>query len=400
MAENIRKKGSTYSYRINVKDPVTGKWRTIEKSGFKTIAEAKAAMAAKKVEVVENPESVLVKDKPITLTEVYKEFIVKYASHDREQSTIKRYDCIFRNHLEPKWGNRQISTIQATEVSEYLFAMTATHSYAYIMSIHKFIGVLWDYAVKHKYMRNDNFRQIETPKEDSSDDFIEKIYTEEELDKLEECFSTTNLITAFKIGRALGVRVAECFGLRWSDINWTKHTIWVKRQMVWEDQMWCLRNTKTKAAIREIDLQDEIYNYLKDLKAKQEQQKEKLGVAYHQTRVAIDNGRNKPKTIEENPDLINLKDNGDYLSTDSAKILFRMARDKCGIHFKYHNLRHTHASWLAEHGVPAIVTKKRLGHSKEETTLRYYSHITQGMRNDLLDKLNGVAKEDTETKAS
>ena len=123
-------------------------------------------------------------------------------------------------------------------------------------------------------------------------------------------------------------------------------------------------------------------------------------VAYHQTRVAIDNGRNKPKTIEENPDLINLKDNGDYLSTDSAKILFRMARDKTGIHFKYHNLRHTHASWLAEHGVPAIVTKKRLGHSKEETTLRYYSHITQGMRNDLLDKLNGVAKEDTETKAS
>ena len=39
------------------------------------------------------------------------------------------------------------------------------------------------------------------------------------------------------------------------------------------------------------------------------------------------------------------------------------------------------------------------GYSKEETTLRYYSHITQGMRNDLLDKLNGV-KEDTETKAS
>lgn len=63
-----------------MKDPVTGKWRTIEKSGFKTIADAKAAMAAKKLEVVENPESVLVKDKPITLTEVYKEFIEKYAS--------------------------------------------------------------------------------------------------------------------------------------------------------------------------------------------------------------------------------------------------------------------------------------------------------------------------------
>ena len=60
MAENIRKKGSTYSYRINVKDPDTGKWRTIEKSGFKTIAEAKAAMAARSAEIIENPQSILV----------------------------------------------------------------------------------------------------------------------------------------------------------------------------------------------------------------------------------------------------------------------------------------------------------------------------------------------------
>ena len=401
MAENIRKKGETYSYRINVKDPETGKWKTIEKSGFKTIAEAKAARAVRLAEVVENPESILVKDKPITLNEVYKEFIEKYASHDREQSTIKRYDCLFRNHVGKKWGHRVIGSIKATEISEYLFSMADTHSHAYIMSIHKFIGVLWMYAVKHKYMKHDNFREIDTPKEDSSDDFIEKIYTEEELDIMEKRFSSTNLITAYKLGRALGLRVAECFGLRWSDVNWKKHTIRINRQMVFEDQMWCLRNTKTKAAIREIDLQDEIYDYLKELKEKQEQQKKELGVAYHQTRVAIDNGRNKEKTIEDNPDLINLKENGDFLTTDSAKILYRISKADCNIHFKYHNLRHTHASWLAEHGVPAIVTKKRLGHAKEETTLRYYSHITQGMRNDLLDKLNkaGAEKENTEKNA-
>lgn len=59
MAENIRKKGKTYSYRINVKDPETGKWKTIEKSGFKTIAEAKAARAIKEAEIVENPDSIL-----------------------------------------------------------------------------------------------------------------------------------------------------------------------------------------------------------------------------------------------------------------------------------------------------------------------------------------------------
>lgn len=388
MAEGIRKKGKTYSYRVSVKDPDTGKWKTIERSGFKTIAEAKAARAAKMSEVVENPESILVKDKPITLEEVYREFIKKYAQFDREQSTIKRYDSIFRNHLKPKWGNRKIGTIRAEEISEYLFAMSVTHSHAYIMSIHKFIGVLWYHAEDMKYIKKNIFPKIKTPKKDSSDDFIEKIYTEEELDILEKRFESTNLITAYKLGRALGLRVAECFGLRWSDVDWKKHTIWVKRQMVYEDNMWCLRNTKTEAAVREIDLQDDIYYYLKDLKEKQEKQKKELGDAYRQTRVAIDNGRNKKKTIEENPDLINLKENGEFLTTDSEKVLPRIAKADCGIHFKYHNLRHTHASWLAEHNVPAIVTKKRLGHSKEETTLKYYNHVTQGMRNDLLEKLN------------
>lgn len=108
MAENIRKKGSTYSYRINVKDPDTGKWRSIEKSGFKTIAEAKAAMAARRAEIIENPESILVKEKPITVEQVYTEFIEKYAQHDREQSTIRRYDCLFRNHIGMKWGKERL----------------------------------------------------------------------------------------------------------------------------------------------------------------------------------------------------------------------------------------------------------------------------------------------------
>ena len=395
MAEGIRKRGATYSYRINLTNPETGKWKTIEKAGFKTISEAKVARAARLAELNKNPESIFAV-KPITFGEVYNEFMTKYATHDREKSTLRRYDSLFRNHLEPKWGSRLMTSIRPTEFSEYLFAMTATHSQAYIMSIHKFIGVLLMFAVSNNYLKKDFFKEIKTPKPDSSDDFIEKIYTEEELDKLEQRFSSTNLITAFKLGRALGLRVAECFALKWDDINWEKHTVRINKQMVYEDNMWLLRNTKTKAAIREIDLQDDIYYYLKDLKAKQEQQKEKLGVAYHQTRVAIDNGRNKPKTIEENPDFINLKENGDYLTTDSAKVLFRIARDSCGIHFKYHNLRHTHASWLAEHGVSAIVTKQRLGHAKEETTLRYYSHITQGMKDDLLNKLNGkeVAAED------
>lgn len=387
MAEGIRKRGEKYSFRINVKDPVTDKWKNIERGGFTTITEARQARAKLLAEYAESPSKVVVEDKKVTLTQVYNEFIEKYANFDREKSTIRRYDCLFRNHLQPQWGNAKIAKITANSISEYLFSMTATHSYAYIMSIHKFIKVLWSFAFEKQYMRENVFPKITTPKPDSSEGQI-KIYTEEQLNEFERRFESTHSITAFKIGRATGVRCGECYGLLWSDVDWENHTLSISRQMVWEDNMWTLRNTKTKSAIRTIDLQDSIYYYLKDLRQTQLKQKEQLGPAYRVNRVAVDMGRDKPKVIRDDLELINIKSNGELLTPDSEKFLGRISRKELSVPFKYHNLRHTHASWLAEHNVPAIVTKKRLGHSKEETTLRYYQHITQGMRDDLLSKLN------------
>lgn len=389
MAEGIRKKGATYSYRVNVKNPETGNWKTIEKCGFATVAEAKAARSVKLAEIVDCPESILVKDKNVTFGEVYREYIEKYATFDREKSTLRRYDSLYRNHLI-KWEYRKMGDIKANELTEYLYAMTATHAHSYIMGLHKFMKVLWLQAEKLKYIKTNIFDQVETPKPDSSDDFIDKIYTVEQLDTFEKRFSSTNLLTAYKMGRSLGVRLAECFGLRWTDVDFEKRTISVRRQMVWEDGMWCLRNTKTKAAIRSIDLQDDIYEHLKNLKITQEQQRTQLGVAWRPTRVAIDNGRNKAKTIEDNPDLINLKGSGEYLTPDSCKVLGRISRAEMDVDFKYHNLRHTHASLLAEKNIPEIVVKQRLGHSKIETTMKYYQHITDGMRSDLMGKLNAM----------
>ena len=152
--------------------------------------------------------------------------------------------------------------------------------------------------------------------------------------------------------------------------------------------MWTLRNTKTPSSIRDIELQDSIYDYLKELKVTQEQQKAEYGVAYSETKVAIDKGRNKDKEIVTNIDFINVKPNGELLTPDSEKILGRIARNEMGCNLKFHNLRHTHASWLVEHNVLMFVTKTRLGHSKEETTQKYYTHLTKGMRENLLNTLN------------
>lgn len=389
MAEGVRKKGATYSYRVNIKNEATGKWKSIEKGGFRTISEAKAARADKLTEINANPSSVLVKDKAISLQEVYDNLISKEAKFDREKSTLKRYDSIFRNHLQPKWSNRQIGAIKAEELTDYLYSLSATHAHAYIASIQKFMKVIWNFAFSREYMKVNIIDKVSIPAKGVEEGEI-KIYTEEQLDTFEKRFSSTNLITSFKIGRSLGVRVAEAFGLLWSDIDWNKLTIKVNKQLVFEDKMWTLRNTKTEASIREIDLQQDIYDYLKELKTTQEQQKKELGIAYRKTIVAIDKGRTKKKEIVEDLDFINVKPNGELLTPDSEKVLGRLARNELNMNFKYHNLRHTHCSKLAELGIPAVVVKDRLGHSKIETTMKYYTHLTEGMRKNLVNSLNSL----------
>lgn len=59
---------------------------------------------------------------------------------------------------------------------------------------------------------------------------------------------------------------------------------------------------------------------------------------------------------------------------------------------RLHDLRHSHASWLAEHGVPPVKIGKLLGHQRSETTQRY-SHIADRSLLDASDLFgNAITK--------
>ena len=64
------------------------------------------------------------------------------------------------------------------------------------------------------------------------------------------------------------------------------------------------------------------------------------------------------------------------------------ALEKANIkNFRFHDLRHTVGTRLAEQLVPVNVIKELLGHSDVHTTMRYV-HCTQGAKLEALNKLN------------
>ena len=58
-----------------------------------------------------------------------------------------------------------------------------------------------------------------------------------------------------------------------------------------------------------------------------------------------------------------------------------------GLIFRFHELRHSHASLLVEMGFTPLAIAERLGHEKIETTLNTYSHLYPNKQGELADKL-------------
>lgn len=58
--------------------------------------------------------------------------------------------------------------------------------------------------------------------------------------------------------------------------------------------------------------------------------------------------------------------------------------------FRFHDLRHTHATWLLEAGVNVKVVSERLGHANIRITLDTYAHVLKTMQGEAVNVLNQI----------
>ena len=152
----------------------------------------------------------------------------------------------------------------------------------------------------------------------------------------------------------------------------------ISKQLLFQDKKWCFCPLKTKNAYRSVNITDSFCNYLKKLKNVHEENKSLYKDGYKRNFVTERLIKNKEKLIEVT-DFVNVKVNGEMLTTNSIKFMSRTIKAELGIDFKFHNLRHTYATILAESGISPRYVQEMLGHSKLEFTLRYYTHVTEKM---------------------
>jgi integrase len=57
---------------------------------------------------------------------------------------------------------------------------------------------------------------------------------------------------------------------------------------------------------------------------------------------------------------------------------------------RFHDLRHTAASLMLNHGIPLIIVSSRLGHARPSITLDIYGHLIPSMQAEAAQKIDDL----------
>lgn len=156
-----------------------------------------------------------------------------------------------------------------------------------------------------------------------------------------------------------GMRQSELIGLKWDDIDWKFSTIQVKRQVRhFRGGSYTFTDVKSKSGRRTIILGKKALEILKEHKRDQQELKNSVGNDW------ID------------LDLVFPSNVGTPVTASNIRRAFRKLLEVSGLpKIRFHDLRHTAASWMLNHGIPVLIVSKRLGHSKPSITLDVYGHL-------------------------
>ena len=87
-------------------------------------------------------------------------------------------------------------------------------------------------------------------------------------------------------------------------------------------------------------------------------------------------------------DLVNCLPNGRIQTVNSMKYPSREIKEKLGINFKYHYLRHTFGTLMAEMNTPTHLLCNQMGHGNIHVTQEYYIAVSKSGVEILQQNLN------------
>ena len=368
ITEYKKKNGATV-YRASVYlgiDKLTGK-----KARTTVTANTKKGVKIKAREAVNAfaANGYSIKEKPIITT--YRELVALW--WESYKNTIKpnsqqSMEGIVRLHILPVFGDYKLDKLTPPIIQQQVNKWAdkankgekgAYANYSFLNNINRRI---LQYGVTMQAIQHNPARDVIIPRKQQNKEHKAKFFSKQELkqflDYLEDLDQSSyeNFFdyVLYKTLLASGCRIGEALALEWSDIDLKKGTISISKTL---NRYQETNTPKSKAGLREIDIDKATVSLLKQYKKRQQVQSWQLG-----------------------------RSEGIVFTPFTTKYAYAcLLRKRLQSHFKaagvpdisFHGFRHTHATIMLYAGIEAKDLQYRLGHSNISMTLNTYVHATK-----------------------
>jgi integrase len=328
-----------------------------------------------------------------TLEEFLREWLITVAS-SKSKGTHATYQWTVDKRIVPKLGKIKLIELtperiqrfynqaqiigvgenQQKDLSRNEEKALSAHA---IRVIHKTLRSAMTHAVDLGVLSRNPCRGVKPPKHKTVE---MKFYDEQQVRCLLKTARETGnkLYALYYLAIHTGMREAELLGLQWKDIDWKLSTLHVERQVRhFKGSSHEFLKPKSKSAIRPIALGKKALDVLLQHKEEQEAVRNAAGADWTDLDLVFACSVGTPYTASN-------------LRRDFRKLLSASGLPR----IRFHDLRHTAATLMLNHGVPIFVVSQRLGHATISITVDIYGHRMLSAQEKAADYMDGLVEDE------
>lgn len=384
MEGSVRKRGKKWYYRFSIA-PKDGKYRQVEHYGGETRRDALDALR-NALNLYHNTGSIP-KEGKLSANDFFEYWYKNYVQAQLSKNTQINYRNILDKYVLPKLGIYNLEDLTPASLQKFINDVSKSTDYKKDhtrLSKHSIEIILMvvkealKYAVYPLQILNSSPAiYIKMPKIDvpakTRDDL--KIITVKQFSQIVSFFGKNSMkIIPFYIAFYTGMRRGEVCGLEWKNVDLLNGKINVTEQMKqFSAHDIRVGKLKTPSSNRTVLIGEELVSILKKQRLQQSKNKLRYGKRYYES------------------EFVCTKENGKPITPNSIKYLSSLVHQNLDFPFNFHSLRHTHATLLLEAGATPKEVQARLGHSKIETTMNTYIHLTNNKKRETAQLFDRIA---------